>query len=297
MMQTIEANKIPLKPAPVARSSGSSQAGSAFLKVISLVVKIFLAILFLSPFYILIVNSFKTRKEIFTNTLALPAIPQWNNYSRALDAMNFLSALRNSLVITLCSVGIIIVFTSMAAWMITRTKTKVSQVLYLVFVASMIIPFQAIMLPLMREMGQLNLLNIPGLIFVYLGFGASMGVFIFSGFVKSIPKELDEAAMMDGCNTLQTFWYIIFPLLKPATFTIAVLDVVWIWNDYLLPSLTINNPGTMTIPLQTFFFFGQFTKQWDMALAALVMCIIPVIVFYLFAQKYIIKAVTAGSIK
>lgn len=266
-------------------------------KGISLLLKILLAALFLAPFYILVVNSLKTRKEIFTNTLALPQVPQFSNYARALDAMNFFSALGNSLIITLCSVAIIIIFTSMAAWMITRTKSTMSNVLYLVFVASMIIPFQAIMLPLMREMGKLNLLNIPGLIFVYLGFGASMGVFIYSGFVKSIPKELDEAAMMDGCNTFQTFWLIIFPLLKPATFTIAVLDVVWIWNDYLLPSLTINTPSTMTIPLQTFFFFGQFTKQWDMALAALVMCIIPVIVFYFFAQKYIIKAVTAGSIK
>ncbi|MFT8887812.1 MAG: carbohydrate ABC transporter permease [Ethanoligenens sp.] len=296
-MQTTEANIISIKNAPSPQKNGEHSIGTVVSKIVALVLKILLAALFLAPFYILVVNSLKTRKEIFTNTLKLPAIPQWNNYTRALDAMNFLSALRNSLVITLCSVAVIIIFTSMAAWMITRTKNKISNVIYLVFVASMIIPFQAIMLPLMREMGQLNLLNIPGLIFVYLGFGASMGVFMYAGFVKSIPKELDEAAMMDGCNSFQTFWLIIFPLLKPTTFTIAVLDVVWIWNDYLLPSLTINNPGTMTIPLQTFFFFGQFTKQWDMALAALVMCIIPVIVFYFFAQKYIIKAVTVGSIK
>lgn len=267
------------------------------LKIIATVLKILLAVLFLFPFYILVVNSLKTRKEIFTNTLAFPQIPQFSNYSRALDAMDFWDSLRNSLIITICSVIIIIIFTSMAAWMLTRTKNKTSRVIYGIFVASMIIPFQSIMLPLIREMSQMTLLNIPGLIFVYLGFGASMGIFLYSGFVKSIPEELDEAAEIDGCNKLQTFWLIIFPLLKPITFTVAILDVVWIWNDYLLPSLTINTPTTMTIPLQTFYFFGQFTKQWDMALAALVMVIIPVIIFYFLAQKYIIKAVTAGSIK
>lgn len=267
------------------------------LKIIATVLKILLAVLFLFPFYILVVNSLKTRKEIFTNTLAFPQIPQFSNYSRALDAMDFWDSLRNSLIITICSVIIIIIFTSMAAWMLTRTKNKTSRVIYGIFVASMIIPFQSIMLPLIREMSQMTLLNIPGLIFVYLGFGASMGIFLYSGFVKSIPEELDEAAEIDGCNKLQTFWLIIFPLLKPITFTVAILDVVWIWNDYLLPSLTINTPTTMTIPLQTFYFFGQFTKQWDMALAALIMVIIPVIIFYFLAQKYIIKAVTAGSIK
>lgn len=267
------------------------------LKTISVILKVFLALLFLFPFYVLVVNSLKTRKEIFTNTLALPAIPQFSNYSRALEAMDFLDALKNSLIVTLCSVAIIIIFTSMAAWVIVRNKSKISTILYGVFVAALIIPFQSTMLPLMREMGALNLLNIPGLIFVYLGFGTSMSVFLYAGFVKSIPKELDEAAEIDGCNRFQTFWLIIFPLLKPTTFTVAILDVVWIWNDYLLPSLTINTPTTMTIPLQTYFFFGQFTKQWDMALAALVMVIIPVIIFYFVAQKYIIKAVTAGSIK
>ena len=266
-------------------------------KTIAVILKVFLALLFLFPFYVLVVNSLKTRKEIFTNTLALPAIPQFSNYTRALEAMDFLAALKNSLIVTLCSVAIIIIFTSMAAWVIVRNKGKVSTILYGVFVAALIIPFQSTMLPLMREMGMLNLLNIPGLIFVYLGFGTSMGVFLYAGFVKSIPKELDEAAEIDGCNRFQTFWLIIFPLLKPTTFTVAILDVVWIWNDYLLPSLTINNPETMTIPLETYFFFGQFTKQWDMALAALVMVIIPVIIFYFAAQKYIIKAVTAGSIK
>lgn len=267
------------------------------LGLIAAVLKFLLAALFLFPFYILVVNSLKTRKEIFTNTLAFPKVPQFNNYTRALDAMDFFNSFRHSLIITVCSVAVIIVFTSMAAWVITRTKTKVSRVIYGIFVASMIIPFQSIMLPLVREMNQLHLLNIPGLIFVYLGFGASMGVFLYSGFVKSIPVELDEAAEIDGCNRFQMFWLIIFPLLTPITFTVAILDVVWIWNDYLLPSLTINTPSTMTIPLQTFYFFGQFTKQWDMALAALVMVIIPVVIFYFLAQKYIIKAVTSGSIK
>jgi raffinose/stachyose/melibiose transport system permease protein len=132
---------------------------------------------------------------------------------------------------------------------------------------------------------------------MYLGFGASMSIFLYHGFLKSIPKELDEAAMIDGCNKFQTFWYIIFPLLKPISITVAILNTVWIWNDYLLPSLVINNPTTLTIPLKTFFFFGEYTKQWNLALAGLILDIIPVIIFYSFAQKHIIKSVTDGSIK
>ncbi|SMC24996.1 raffinose/stachyose/melibiose transport system permease protein [Clostridium acidisoli DSM 12555] len=256
-----------------------------------------LGLLFLSPFYIIIVNAFKTKQELFKNTLSLPITYTLDNFKEAFNELDFGNSLFHSLFITITSVVLIIIFSSMAAWMLERTKSKISNILLMMFLASMIIPFQAVMLPLIRFMGKLNLLNVGGIIFMYIGFGASMSIFLYHGFLKSIPKELDEAAMIDGCNKFQIFWYIIFPLLKPISVTVAILNTVWIWNDYLLPSLVINKPTTLTIPLKTFFFFGEYTKQWNLALSGLILDIIPVIVFYFFAQKQIIKSVTAGSIK
>jgi raffinose/stachyose/melibiose transport system permease protein len=266
-------------------------------KVIGILFSALLGILFLSPFYIIVVNSFKTKKELFSSTLALPAKAVFDNYKEAFDRLDFIRSLSHSLFITITSVGVIIIFTSMAAWMLQRTKTKTSTFIFMLFVSSMIIPFQAVMLPLIRVMGKLNLLNIGGIIFMYLGFMGSLSIFLYHGFLKSIPLELDEAAMLDGCNKFQTFWFIIFPLLKPMSITIAILNTVAIWNDYLLPSLVINKPDTLTIPLKTFFFFGEYTRQWNLALAGLVLNIIPVIIFYFIAQKHIIKSVAAGSIK
>jgi raffinose/stachyose/melibiose transport system permease protein len=266
------------------------------LSVITLLSTI-LGLLFLSPFYIIIVNAFKTKQELFENTLSFPITYTLDNFKEAFNELDFANSLFHSLFITVTSVIILIIFSSMAAWMLERTKSKISNIILMMFLASMIIPFQAVMLPLIRLMGQLNLLNVGGIIFMYLGFGASMSIFLYHGFLKSIPKELDEAAMIDGCNKFQTFWFIIFPLLKPISITVAILNTVWIWNDYLLPSLVINNPTTLTIPLKTFFFFGEYTKQWNLALAGLILDIIPVIIFYSFAQKHIIKSVTDGSIK
>lgn len=264
---------------------------------IASIIGIVMALIFLSPFYIIIVNSFKTKAQLFESTLAIPKSLIVDNFKNAYAELDFFNSLFHSLIITIISVLVIIIFSSMAAWALERTRSKMSNVILLVFVAAMIIPFQAVMLPLIRLMGKLNFLNVPGLIFMYLGFGVSQAVFLYHGFLKSIPVELDEAAMLDGCSKLQAFWYIIFPLLKPMSVTVSVLDVVWIWNDYLLPSLVINKPSTMTIPLKTFFFFGEYTKQWNLALAGLILDVIPVVIFYFFAQKHIIKSVTAGSIK
>lgn len=267
------------------------------LKFIGIFFSCLLALLFLSPFYIIIVNSFKTKRELFQSVLSLPSTFTINNYKQAFSQLDFLNSIFHSLLITIVSVLLIIVFASMAAWMLERTKSKLSNVIFMMFIASMIIPFQAVMLPLIRLSGKLHLLNMGGIMFMYLGFGASLSIFLYHGFLKSIPKELDEAATIDGCNKFQVFWYIIFPLLKPISITVAILNTVWIWNDYLLPSLVINKPDTLTIPLKTFFFFGQYTKQWNLALAALVLVIIPVIIFYFVAQKHIIKSVASGSIK
>lgn len=266
-------------------------------KIVSVILSILLGLLFLSPFYIVIINSFKSRQELYLNTLALPKTLLLSNYSKAFEQLNFFQTIFNSLFITVCSVVVIIIFSSMAAWMLERTNSKLSNVIFMFFIASMIIPFQSVMLPLVKLMGSLHFLNMGGLIFMYLGFGASLSIFLYHGNLKSIPKELDEAATIDGCNKFQTFWYIIFPLLKPISITVAILNTTWIWNDYLLPSLVINKPATQTIPLKTFFFFGQYTKQWDLALAALVLTMLPVVIFYFLAQKHIIKSITAGSIK
>lgn len=261
------------------------------------IVGVILGLLFLSPFYVIFINSFKTKKELFEDTLSFPKVWSFANYKEAFKQLDFFRALGNSLFITITSIIVIIVFSSMAAWMLERTKTKTSTFIFYLFVSSMLVPFQSVMLPLVRLMGKLRLLNMGGIIFMYLGFGAAMSIFLYHGFVKGIPKELDEAAMIDGCTKFQTFWHIIFPLLKPITITVSILNTVWIWNDFLLPSLVINKPSTQTIPLKTFFFFGQYTKQWHLALAGLVLTIIPVIIFYFSAQKHIIKSIAAGSIK
>lgn len=274
-----------------------SKKSFPIIKLIGIILSALLAMLFLSPFYIIIINSFKTKKQLFESTLAFPKIFTMDNYKQAFEQLDFVKSLSHSLFITVISIILIIIFSSMAAWMLERTKTKISNFIFLLFIASMIIPFQAVMLPLIRLSGSLHLLNIGGLIFMYVGFNASLSIFLYHGFLKSIPKELDEAATIDGCNKFQTFWYIIFPLLKPISVTVAILNTVAIWNDYLLPSLVINKPNTLTIPLKTFFFFGQYTKQWNLALAGLVLVIIPVIIFYFLAQKHIIKSVASGSIK
>ncbi|MGN9135635.1 carbohydrate ABC transporter permease [Clostridium sp. HCP1S3_B4] len=221
----------------------------------------------------------------------------FDNYVDAFEKLDFLRAFGMSVLVSVVSIAIIVIFTSMAAWNLQRTRGKKSNIIFMMFVVSMLVPFQAVMLPLVNIMGKLNMLNVPGLIFMYFGFGSSLSIFLYHGFVKSIPRDLDDSAMIDGCSKFQTFWYIIFPLLKPTTITVVILNLVWIWNDYLLPSLVINKSGTQTIPLKTFYFFGQFTKQWNLALAGLVITIIPVIIFYMIAQKQIIRSITEGSVK
>lgn len=266
-------------------------------KIVTGVIGTLLGLLFIAPFYIILTNSFKTKKELFLNTLSLPKGLNFDNYIKAWKELDFIKVFFNSFLITFISIVLIIIFASMAAWMIQRTNNKIANLILYMFIAAMLIPFQSVMLPLVRLMGNLHLLNIPGIIFMYLGFGSSLSIFLYHGFIKSIPRSLDEAATIDGCNSLQTYIYVIFPILKPISITVALLNMVWIWNDYLLPSLTINNEATHTIPLRIFYFFGQYTKQWHLALAGLTLSIIPVIIFYFFAQKQIIESVTAGSVK
>ncbi|WP_027624031.1 carbohydrate ABC transporter permease [Clostridium lundense] len=267
-------------------------------KVWTAIVSIILGIIFISPFYLVLVNSFKTQKGLFTDVIGLPGESfTLENYVNAFKQLDFIKSFTNSLLITVFSVVIIIIFTSMAAWMLVRTKSKVSTFIFLMFSASMLIPFQSVMLPLVRIAGKANLLNPVGLVFMYLGFGTSLSVILYHGFMKSIPIEIEEAAAIDGCNKFQIFWIIVFPLLKPITVTVAILNSMWIWNDFLLPQLVINRPEWQTIPLKMFYFFGEYSKRWNLALAGLVIAMIPIVIFYLVMQKHIIKGIVQGSVK
>ncbi|RDI45464.1 carbohydrate ABC transporter permease [Falsibacillus pallidus] len=261
------------------------------------IIGVILGLLWLSPFYLMLVNSLKTKREIFTDVIRLPESFNMDNYIEAFTQLEFIKTFFNSLLITVISVGIIIIFSSMAAYALSRNKGKASGILFFIFVAAMLIPFQSVMIPLVTLFGKFQMLNRAGLIFMYLGFGSSLSIFLYHGTLNGIPKSMDEAAKMDGCNKFQTFWYIIFPMLKPITVTVGILNTIWIWNDYLLPSLVINQEGMQTIPLRMFFFFGEYTKQWHLALAGLTIAIIPVIIGYFFAQRQIIKGISDGAVK
>lgn len=256
-----------------------------------------LSALYLSPMFILVINSFKKLKEIYMNVLAFPSKLHIENYTTAIDKLDYIESFANSFMITVSSVILLIILSSMAAWILVRYKSKTSTFLFMFFASSMLIPFQCVMLPLVRFMDRLGLMNRAGLVFMYIGFGASMSMILFHGFIKNIPEELDEASAIDGANPLQIFFFVILPLLKPIAVTVSILNTMWIWNDFLLPSLMINKAGWQTLPLKTYLFFGQFSKRWDLATAGLIMVILPVIIFYLICQKHIVRGITDGAIK
>ena len=261
-------------------------------------------ILYLTPFYLMFINSFKTRKEIFVNTTGLPSVWNFSNYLDAMERMHMSSAFINSIIITVVSVVFIILFSSMASWVLVRNQSRASKIIFYVFIAAMVVPFQAVMLPLVKWMGILGIDSINfsmlgthyGLIFMYIGFGSSMSIFLYHGVIKGIPKEIEEAAIIDGCSKWKVYTKVILPLLKPTTVTVAVLNGIWIWNDFLLPFLTVNGKIN-TIPLAMNNFFGAFSKQWELAMAALILAVIPIIIFYFFVQRQIIAGIVQGSIK
>ncbi|MBU7591584.1 carbohydrate ABC transporter permease [Metabacillus halosaccharovorans] len=262
------------------------------------IIAIMLALIFLVPFYFVLINSVKGFSEILIDAAALPKEILFSNYTKVWDILSFQDAFLNSLIITVFSIAGIVVISSMAAWKMVRTPGKLSKILFIFFVSAMVIPFQTVMIPLMKLGGTLGIMNsIPGIVIMYFGFGVSLSLFLYHGFVKTIPMEIEESARVDGCTQFGVFWRIVFPLLKPITVTVIILNTLWIWNDYLLPLLVLQDAELRTIPLATSSFFAQYTKQWDMGLAALVLGIAPVIVFFLFLQKHIIKGIAAGSIK
>jgi raffinose/stachyose/melibiose transport system permease protein len=273
------------------------------------IVAVVLFLLFLFPFFIVVVNSAKTPFEITQNPLTLPT--DWGKILQNMVTIwtsvnvQYSSSFLSSVIITVASLLLLNVLSSQAAWVLVRTKTRLSMGIFIIFVAAMVIPFQIVMFPLLtwfREITALTgvrlLRSFVGIILAYIGFGISQSIFLFHGFIKSIPLELEEAALIDGCRPVQTFYQIIFPILRPIHATVLVLNGIWIWNDYLLPLLILGKGNrVMTIPLAVSNFAGAYVKQWDLILTAILMAMIPIIIFFLFAQKFIIKGMVAGSIK
>ncbi len=256
-------------------------------------------LIYLFPFYLVVINAFKDRRSIILNPLGIGGAVKLTNFVEAFTKMNYWQGFWNSLVITALSVLIIAFFSSMTAYYFLRYKGKLNKILFFMMVASMLIPFQSIMIPLVRIYGStLKLLDNKWiLIYMYLGFGSSLSVFVYHGFMKSISVELEEAALVDGCTQIQTFFKIVFPLLRPTTITLVVLNVLWIWNDFLLPSLVLISKANRTLPLSTFYFHGTYTSDYGLLMAGLLLTILPVIAFFILMQKHVISGMMQGAIK
>jgi raffinose/stachyose/melibiose transport system permease protein len=260
-------------------------------------VGIVLAFAYVFPFFLVFVNSLKLKTDILDNPLAFPAQITWDNFNQALTKMNFFRSLTNSIIITVLSVSLLIVFSSMLAYYLARTKSKPSKWIFLVLVASMIVPFQALMIPFMARWAPFVAINNrAALIFFYIGFGTALSTFLYHGFISTIPTEIDEAASIDGASDMVAFWKIIFPMMRPITATVAIINALWIWNDFLLPRLVLTQ-DTQTLPLSTYLFYGQYSIEYGQAMAGLVLAVIPIVIFYLVLQKQFISGISQGAVK
>lgn len=261
-----------------------------------------LAAVFIFPLIIVVLNSFKSKFDILGSPFTIPnseTFVGFENYINSINSSGIIWAFFNSLFITVGSVALIIIACSMTSWFIVRVKSKLTKILYYAFVFSMIVPFQMVMYTMTYTVNMINFNNPVGIIFVYLGFGAGLAVFMFTGFIKSVPLEIEESATIDGCGPLQTFFYIVFPILKPTAITIAILNAMWIWNDYLLPYLILGTTRFKTLPvaIQITMTGAYGAVDWGGFMAMLVLAVVPIIVFYLICQKYIIEGVVAGAVK
>ena len=260
-----------------------------------------LSLVYIAPIAIIVMNSFKKKAFINRIPFDLPDEKTFvglQNYVEGITKTNFWESLATSLFVTIASVLVILLCTSMAAWYISRTQSKFSKIFYYLCVFSMVVPFQMVMFTLSKTADYLHLGTPWGLIVVYLGFGAGLAVFMFAGFMRSVPIEIEEAAMIDGCNPLQTFFMVVLPILRPTLISVGILETMWIWNDYLLPYLVLDLNRWMTIPIAVQYLKGGYGSiDWGAMMAMLVLAIIPIIVFYLSCQKYIIKGVAAGAVK
>jgi len=268
------------------------------ISVLTTIVLCIIAVFTLFPIYIAVLNSFKTQMEIGLSVLSFPKDLSFNNYTFALGKMHYINVVYNTFYLTVVSVIGIIVVSSLAGYKLAKTSGKLSGFIFILFTSSMLVPFSSVMLPLYKMAKFLHLSGTKtGLTVIYMGLGINLAIFLYHGFSKGIPTELEEAALIDGCNEFQMFYKIIFPLLKPITATIAILDVLWIWNDFMLPLVMISDPRNNTIVLEARGFVSAYIIDWPSILAALLCSMIPVIIFYAIFQKNIVKGITAGAVK
>lgn len=252
------------------------------------------------PIYFLAVNSFKGQQEIVASPIALPKSWNFGYLANAAKQIDLGRSLIQTILITVLAVGLIILVSSFAAWAIARMNSKVADFLFLAYTAAMLIPFQSVMYPLVSLVEKLGLKNTLGLVLMYGGFGLSMSVLLYRGFIKSVPASLEEAAMLDGANIFQMYRYVLMPLLKPTTVTVIITNAVWIWNDYLLPFLVIGNNDKKTLTLSLYYaksLSGQYGNPWELIFPAVLLCIIPVVLIFIILQKNIIEGISAGAVK
>lgn len=274
-------------------------------QIINKILAVFFTVLSLAwiyPMVMILMNSFKEETTITTST-AFDFVTSENsagfaNYIAALEKQGFLAAFGYSLVITITSVALILVCCSMCAWFIVRVKNRISNMLYYLFVFSMVVPFQMLMFTLSNMANTLGFNTPFNICFIYLGFGAGLAVFMFAGFVKTIPLEIEEAATIDGCNPLQTFFHVVLPIMKPTYISVGILETMWVWNDYLLPYLVLDRTKYQTIPILIQYFRGGYGKvEMGPMFACIMMVIIPIVIMYLLCQRYIINGVISGAVK
>ena len=255
-------------------------------------------IVFVSPLYLVFVNSVKTVREIYLSPLGLPVEISWNNFGRVMEKINFGQALKNSLFFVVFGVAGLLVICSMAAYRLARHRTRVNKFVYLLLVSSILVPFQTVMIPLIKIIASIGLYNTRiGVLLAYYGYGIPFAVFLFYGFLSSIPREIEEAALIDGGSLFQVYRCIILPLLKPICVTVAVRDVLWIYNDFLLPFVLISDNELRTLPLVMYTFFTAYERPWDLAMASLTMVLTPAIIMFVILQKQITGGIVSGAVK
>lgn len=275
----------------------SARRGFVFvLLAVALIVSIF-------PFALLLLNSFKSNAEIMASPLSLPTSIGFDNFKIAMEQMHYFRSFMNTSVITFTSILVILILSAMTSYQFVRHPSRINTTLFMMMVSSMIIPFQAIMIPLVsvygRHLGWISAMPQPTLIFMYIGFGTPLAVFIYHGFIKSIPRELEQAAFIDGCGRNQTFFKIVFPILLPTSVTIGILHTLWIWNDFLLPLIVLQNAGkdSLTLPLAIQVFKDIYSTDYAKFLPGILLTTLPVLLIYLFAQRYVIQGILQGSVK
>lgn len=257
-----------------------------------------LGIINITPILLTVLNSLKTMPELSKSFLAIPAAPYFENYTSVIKKTSYFRAFGNSMLITVVSLIGILLISAMASYAITRRRTKVNRILYFVFVMGMVMPFATIMIPTMKLLGVFNMTGTWALIIIYWALGVSMATFILSGFIESsVPIEMEEAARIDGANSGRVFFSIVLPMLKPALMSLVMLDAIWIWNDYLLPSLLLTSKKTHTVPLSQVYLVGQHLQKWTLQFAGFTLSMLPLFILFFTCQKYIVNGILAGSVK